>query len=459
MASLPIPRYLATVVLSFTTGLFSCHSLSAQTSTPRVVGYYADWNKGSYSHLVVQYGNITHVAHAFMIPNADGSLGGSSGFAYPDLVQTAHQAGVQVVVALGGWGQSAGFSPMAADTAARRRFVQNLLDFCTANGYDGVDLDWEYPASAADSANLTSLVRELRAAFSTVNRPLSISLAVPSTSWSGKWFNVAGMKDWVDWFGIMTYDYYGSWTTKAGPNSALYGNFSINTEGWVDYSFSYYTATRGIPAGHLLIGLPFYGWVFNAPTMYGASTGATQKTYATIATFQGWTSFWDGEGMVPYMVNASGTQTASYDDTVSLRLKCDYARAKSTGGVMIWALGQDRIAGEQPLLQAVGAGMGLATSVPPLALEGSPSTFMLCQNYPNPFNPTSVFTYQVPVASDVRLAVYDLLGREVAVLVNERKSPGSHLAKFDGAGLATGPYLYRLSAGHFVQTRVMLLLR
>ncbi len=452
---------LSAISVSLTLAFLSCHTLLAQTSTKRVVGYYPDWNRGTYSHQVIQYQNITHIAHAFLIPNADGSLGGISGFAYPELVQRSHEAGVQVIVALGGWGQSAGFSPMAADTTARKRFVQNLLDFCVANGYDGVDLDWEYPANAADSMNLTSLVRAMRGAFSTVNRPLSISLAVPSTGWSGKWFNVSAMKEWVDWFGVMTYDYYGSWTSKAGPNSALYGNFSTNTEGWIDYSFSYYTATRGVTAGQMLIGLPFYGWVFNAPTMYGPSTGATQKTYSTIATYpgQGWSRFWDSEGMVPYMINLSGTQTASYDDTVSMRLKCEYARAKSAGGVMIWAIGQDYTSGTQPLLQTVGAGMGLATSVPLMAAEGNPSAFRLYQNFPNPFNPTTEIRYDVIAAGEVKLAIYDLLGREAAVVVDERKSPGSYVVRFDGRGLASGAYLCRLSAGHFAQTRLMMLLR
>ena len=378
MTLLPTPRNLMAGTLSLAIALSLLYPLAAQTTTPRVVGYYPDWSRGTYTHQAIQYKNITHVAHAFLIPVADGSLSGTSGFAYAELVQAAHQAGVQVIVVLGGWDQSAGFSPMAADTAARRRFIQNVLNFCVSNGYDGVDLDWEYPANAADSMNFTSLVREMRSAFSTVNRPLSISLAVPATNWSGRWFNVAGMKDWVDWFGIMTYDYYGSWTAKAGPNSALYGNFSTNTEGWIDYSLTYYTATRGVAAGQLLIGLPFYGWVFNAPTMYGSSSGAIQRTYATIAGYagQGWTRYWDGEGMVPYMINPSGTQTVSYDDSVSLRLKCEYARAKSTGGVMIWAIGQDYLSGAQPLLQTVGAGMGLTTSISSHPSERIPSTFI-----------------------------------------------------------------------------------
>lgn len=434
-----------------------CSSLRAQPESPRVLGYYPDWNRGAYTHALIPYQYLTHIAHAFLIPNADGSLGGTSGFAYPNLLQAAHQAGVKVVVALGGWGQSTGFSPMAADTAARRRFVQNVLSFLVTNGYDGVDLDWEYPGSAADSANLTALVRDLRTAFSRVNTPLSISLALPATGWSGKWFNVSAMKDMVDWFGIMTYDFYGSWTAKAGPNSPLYGNFSTNSEGWVDYSCSYYTATRDLPAGKLLIGLPFYGWVFNAPSMYGPSTSAVQRTYSAIAAYltQGWTRYWDSEGMVPYLINPSGTQTVSYDDTASIRLKCEYARAKLTGGVMIWAIGQDHASGEQPLLRTVGTWMGLAASVAPPAHEAPPSGFMLHQNHPNPFNPSTVIRYQLPVSSDVRVTVRDLLGREVSVLLDERQEPGVYEVTFAAAGLSSGVYFYTLHAGRFVQTHKM----
>jgi hypothetical protein len=90
---------------------------------------------------------------------------------------------------------------------------------------------------------------------------------------------------------------------------------------------------------------------------------------------------------------------------------------------------------------------------------GVPATFSLSQNYPNPFNPTTVISYQVPVAAVVRLVVHDLLGREVAVLVNERKGPGSYAVTFDGSGLASGVYFSRLVSGSYAETRTMLLLR
>ncbi len=105
-----------------------------------------------------------------------------------------------------------------------------------------------------------------------------------------------------------------------------------------------------------------------------------------------------------------------------------------------------------------------------------PTLYALTQNFPNPFNPTTTITYQIPKAnlsfgtSDpgfVSLIVYDVLGREVATLVNERKGPGVYMATFDASGLASGVYLYRLAAGSpstgtgnsFVQSRRMLLIR
>jgi hypothetical protein len=90
---------------------------------------------------------------------------------------------------------------------------------------------------------------------------------------------------------------------------------------------------------------------------------------------------------------------------------------------------------------------------------GIPAEYSLDQNYPNPFNPTTVIRYYLPAVSDVRLVMYDVLGREVAVLVNERKDAGVHEAKFDGSGLSSGVYFYRIEAGSFVQTRKLLLTR
>ena len=96
------------------------------------------------------------------------------------------------------------------------------------------------------------------------------------------------------------------------------------------------------------------------------------------------------------------------------------------------------------------------------AVEGSsevPTTFALEQNYPNPFNPTTVVSCRVPVACNVTLVVYNLLGQEVAVLVDKQKPAGRYEFKFDGTGVASGVYVYRLTAGEDVATRKMVLFR
>ncbi len=90
-------------------------------------------------------------------------------------------------------------------------------------------------------------------------------------------------------------------------------------------------------------------------------------------------------------------------------------------------------------------------------VSSPPTNFGLSQNFPNPFNPSTVISYQIPADEMVTLKVYDVLGREVASLVNEQKSAGVHQINFDGSGLSSGMYVYKIQAGSFVQTKKMLL--
>jgi formylglycine-generating enzyme required for sulfatase activity len=88
-----------------------------------------------------------------------------------------------------------------------------------------------------------------------------------------------------------------------------------------------------------------------------------------------------------------------------------------------------------------------------------PERFMLMQNFPNPFNPNTVVSYQLPVASTVKIVVYDVLGREVATLVNEEEPAGVHSVPFDASRLSSGIYLYRLSSGSNAITKKMILMK
>ncbi len=86
-----------------------------------------------------------------------------------------------------------------------------------------------------------------------------------------------------------------------------------------------------------------------------------------------------------------------------------------------------------------------------------PSTYALGQNYPNPFNPTTGISYQLPQAGNVKLGVYNLLGMEVATLVNGFREAGIHSATWNATGMPSGVYFYKIEAGNFSRTLKMVL--
>ena len=88
-----------------------------------------------------------------------------------------------------------------------------------------------------------------------------------------------------------------------------------------------------------------------------------------------------------------------------------------------------------------------------------PKEFKLGQNYPNPFNPTTVIRYSLIVNSDVNLRVYDILGQETAVLVNEKQQPGTYETEWNASNYPSGIYFYKLSTGEFSQTRKAVLIK
>jgi hypothetical protein len=88
-----------------------------------------------------------------------------------------------------------------------------------------------------------------------------------------------------------------------------------------------------------------------------------------------------------------------------------------------------------------------------------PDGYMLYQNYPNPFNPVTTISYSLPKTANVQIKVFDLLGREIATLVNEVKPVGSYKVKFDGSQLTSGIYFYQMKAGDFISTKKLILLK
>ncbi|HUI29510.1 MAG TPA: glycosyl hydrolase family 18 protein [Candidatus Acidoferrales bacterium] len=439
---------------------------SATYASVKVVGYYTSWNASTLPFDKIEYSNLTHIIIAFGTPNADGSISLDTGIPFPQLVSAAHSAGTKVLISLGGAGSGTSFSSATKDSALRASLIKNVVSFLQENNYDGVDIDWETPSDSAETAQLTSLIKEMRAEFTQVDSSWLITMAIPAGSYGGQYIDIRGLVGLVDWFNVMCYDFVGSWSTYAGHNSPLYQAQNDPNQAGSDSTAVVYWVSRGsrqisIPRNKLILGIPFYSVQFNAADLYQKLTNTTTSNpyYADVMNdlISGWTYHWDNICQVPYLTNIGSGQFITFEDTNSVKLKVEYALRQQLGGIMIWELSQDLYNGSQSLLETIGGTVRELTSISPRSTVAS--DYRLYENYPNPFNPTTSIIYQLSSSSSVTLKVYDVLGREVKILVNEVEEPGRYRVEFDASNLSGGTYFYRLMAGDFSQTKKMLLLK
>jgi chitinase len=324
------------------------------------VGYFPLWVRNTdYTEKDVDFYVVTHVALFSVVPRADGTIEIPDWGPFPDLalISATHAAGARIVLVVGGDHAAAttGFAGMVASAGTRATFIRELLSLVVAYGYDGVDLDWEYP-KAADRANLTALVGELRLALGPSR---SLSIVVPYRDWDGG-FDIPALLPNVDWLSAMTYGLHAaSWSDHSGHHAGLFS--SPNTVHASEYSVDacrrYYLGL-GVPQLKLMIGLPFWGERFDGATdMYQKLTSANggPVDYKDVVTMigKGWTVHRDAAAGVPYLTRTDSPGVLSYDDAESIAGKCAYTVAQGLGGVVLWHLGKDKLPTGQPLLQAV----------------------------------------------------------------------------------------------------------
>ncbi|MBP3191208.1 T9SS type A sorting domain-containing protein [Natronogracilivirga saccharolytica] len=164
---------------------------------------------------------------------------------------------------------------------------------------------------------------------------------------------------------------------------------------------------------------------------------------------------WNGGGFGSgrrYYQFAMPTQVVDFDGIL-----VSYWPAEPDLDVLTW-YGGENFNDEGLTVEAAPDYRALLTSSEDARID-TPVTYNLRQNYPNPFNPTTNIEFTIPESHDVRLEVYNILGRRVATLVNTYKNAGTHTVQFDASRLASGMYIYRLQAGDFVQQRQMMLVK
>ncbi len=421
----------------------------------RVVGYYPDWVSGSMPVEDLDFSILTHVNHAFAWPSESGAVQTYAGMLDFDLNVSIHENGGYILLCFGGWGNSDGFSPMTSSAETRQTFISNVIEICQFYEYDGVDFDWEHPANSTETNNYTLLIEELRAATDTTFNNFLITMAIPAGNWSGQHYDLSELATHVDWFNAMTYDYHGTWTNHAGHNAPLYSSPSNDPDGSCHTGINYLLNSRGLDSEQVNLGMAFYGKEFNASAINASSTGGNVTyQYNQLPAFldQGWSYHWDDVAQVPYMQNPESTRLITYDDPNSIALKCDYAGERELGGVMIWALGQDYISGQEVLLEAIRPYVSTIDWTTEDAVLSK--TSQLSHNFPNPFNPITTIEYMIHEPSDVSLTIYDARGRHIKTLVSAWQAKGNYQVRWDGTshtGLQSGNgiYLAHLYAGEY----------
>ncbi|KAA6460335.1 glycoside hydrolase family 18 protein [Acidobacteria bacterium AB60] len=271
-----------------------------------------------------------------------------------------------VLISVGGWLGSAGFSDAARTLESRRQFIESAVAFIRTYRLDGLDIDWEYPGMPGaghpflpeDGRNFELLCRELRAAFNkeqTANRRLYLTIAAGASEEFLAHTPMAELQSSLDTVNLMAYDYYepGSGTIT-GNHAPLFTDPADPNKVSADDSVRVFQKA-GVPPRKLILGVPFYGHMWGE--VAGQDHGLFQPgkpiphAYAPFSLIQssmlnqGFTRFWDAVSRVPWLYNPASRVFVSYEDPQSLTEKSRYIRAHNLGGVMFWNYANDDASG------------------------------------------------------------------------------------------------------------------
>ncbi|GAP92627.1 putative glycoside hydrolase family 18 protein [Rosellinia necatrix] len=380
----------------------SCPKGSNSVNSRRV-GYYESWATTRPCDVVepedLRLAGLTHINFAFVFFDPSSfhitpmDANSASLFARFTALKRK-QPGLQTWISVGGWSfndatntpnTQNGFSDMVASAANRRAFIISLRNFMQTYGFDGVDIDWEYPVvddrggRATDFDNFPVFLAELRASFGS---GLGISVTLPSTYGYLHHFKLLEMEPSLDWFNLISYDIHGVWDLAdkfTGPYIRPHSNL---TE--IEDSLSLLWRA-GVDPSKVVLGLGWYGRSFTLedPDCHvpngvcrfssGGNEGECSRSSGTLTNAEIKRILETGTAVESYDADAAvrwmrwdTDQWASYDDGVTMQQKIAKANSLCLGGIMIWALDQDNAAGESmnDLLE-----IGKANGVSELAAE------------------------------------------------------------------------------------------
>lgn len=356
----------------------------------RIVVYLTNWSiyARQFYPWNLNLNSITHVNYAFFNINANGEIEftdkwadtdirwldkGDSwndppGFVYGIINQLfklkKQHRHLKTLMSVGGWTLSKNFSTIARTAESRRKFVASAIKLMLDYGFDGVDLDWEYPSVDTgmgnvihpdDGKNYTLLLQEFRTQFAAIpgGRRWLLTIAAPAGQDKYRFLEIDKISQLCDFINLMTYDYEGSWSPKTGHQSNLYAdnNGVYNTDKCVTDFIN-----AGAMPSKLVLGFPLYGrgWTGVAgqnngfgQSFTGLSAGSWERGVYDYKDIMrklvpaGYQILWDDRAKQSYLWHPSKAEFVSFDDPMTVKVKAEYVNQRGLGGLMTWEASGD----------------------------------------------------------------------------------------------------------------------
>ncbi len=422
-----------------------------------LIGYWHNWGGNPpYIQLVQIDSRYTVVCVAFAMPTSPSDMTMTfvpefvSQATFINQIQTLHNQNKKVLLSIGG----ATGSINLANITNRDKFINSIGAILNTYNFDGIDIDIENGDGILASGtienptsigclNLIYAINQIKVNYYNANNRVMMLTFAPETAyvqggmiaygsiWGGYLPLINHFRNDLNYIHVQLYNS----GTMRGLDNNIYSqataDFILAMSEALILGFN--TAGgqfQGIPQNKVVIGLPA------CPNAAGGGFTTTSVVALAVRYLR---------GVGPKPGSYTLIQVGGYPNI---------------GGMMDWSINWDAVTTCNLTSYEYAQNYQLLFGNPSfINNEEIKINYKLEQNYPNPFNPTTTIMFDAPRVGDVKIVVYDAMGREVQTLVNERMQPGTYETKFDGSMQNSGVYFYKLSAGDFTETKRMLMIK
>lgn len=296
---------------------------------------------------------------------------------------------LKILLSIGGWTYSSNFKNGAGTPQNRANFARSAVKLLLNYGFDGLDIDWEYPTNPQEAADWVALLKACREEMDAYARSLSTSherphhfeltVAAPAGPQNFEKLDLRGMDRYLDFWNLMAYDYAGSWDSAAGHQANLYPSRSNPSGTPFSTARALEHYTRFVDASKIVVGMPLYGRAFENTNGLGRPySGIGQGSWEQgVYDFKalplpGAKEYYDHESGASYSYDDSRRMFVSYDTVGMAKEKASYIKNHYLGGAMWWETSGDRKGNESVIRNVVATFGG----------EGALQRHQNCLEYP-----------------------------------------------------------------------------